>query len=218
MKEGIFITFEGCEGAGKSTQAKKVFKKLLSKGYDVVFTYEPGGTEIADEIRHILLNKKFSEKMEPKAELLLYFASRAQHIENLILPSLREGKIIICDRFSDATFAYQGYARGLDMEKIMQLNDFSTNGITPNLTILIDIDVEKGLKRGRKRNNGKTLFDRMENEELEFHRKVRLGYLDLAKKYSDRIMVFDGSLSVDALFEKIYGEIENYLAKVEAVK
>jgi dTMP kinase len=198
MKKGLFISFEGIEGSGKSTQAKLLKEYLLKSKYNVVLTVEPGGTLIGEEIRRILLSLE-NKNMLPKTELLLYNASRAQHIEELILPSLEDGKVVITDRFTDSTIAYQGYGRGIDLSLILDIDRIVNNSLRPNVTILLDLDVEEGLRRNR----GINKRDRLEFEEIEFHKRVRVGYLEIASKERDRIKIIDASGSIEDVHEKI---------------
>lgn len=202
--KGFFITFEGIEGSGKSTQIALLAKHLTSNGMRIALTREPGGTPIGDQVRKILLDPA-NRMLDPAAELLLYAASRAQHLHEIILPRLAEGTTVLCDRFSDATLAYQGYGRGLDQEMIRALDRIVTAGIRPNLTILFDIDPSLGVARARGRNNSRGLETeaRFENEELAFHDRVRRGYLALAAQEPDRIRVVDGLGSLDAVQERV---------------
>jgi dTMP kinase len=185
--KGRFITLEGPEGAGKSTQAKLLTDYLSSKGIEVVKTREPGGVSISEQLRDILLNPE--NMIFPRAELLLYASGRAQHTEELILPSLNEGKYVICERYIHASIAYQGFGRGLDISLIENLNEVASCGLNPDVTVVLDIDVEKGLKRVMSSNRS---FDRLESENISFHIKVRRGYLELAKK-NPQILVVDAS-------------------------
>lgn len=195
---GKFISFEGGEGAGKSTLIHKVGDWLRSEGKEVVTTHEPGGTALAGEIRKILLEKP---RICSKAELLLFLAARAEHVDEVIEPSLKKGKIVLCDRFQDSTVAYQGYARHLGIIETMRLSEYSSNQIVPDLTIYLDIPPEIGLERA-KRTLKKEKNDRMEAEHLEFHEKVRKGFLTLADLFPRRIRVLDARLSSDVIFEQ----------------
>jgi dTMP kinase len=203
----MFISFEGIEGSGKSTQIVLLANYLTAHARAVTLTREPGGTEIGDQVRKILLDPA-NKALDPKAELLLYAAARAQHLEELVRPELRAGKIVLCDRFSDATLAYQGYGRGLDVDMIRTLDRMVTAGLRPDLTILLDIDAAAGLARARGRNSSRGLEAeaRFENEELAFHERVRQGYLTLAKQEPGRIRVVDASPAPD--------EIQNGIRKV----
>jgi dTMP kinase len=193
-----FITFEGIEGCGKSTQAKILSRELHAHtNFQVVATREPGGCTIADKIRAILLDAENSA-LVPLAELLLYAAARAQHVAEVIKPALAEGKIVICDRFTDATAAYQGYGRSLDLDLIENLSRLATEGLTPDLTILLDCQEEIGLERAMARINATTgaREERFEQESLRFHRAVRQGYLKLAAAHPARFVVIDGALGI----------------------
>ncbi|MBN1521780.1 MAG: dTMP kinase [Candidatus Aureabacteria bacterium] len=215
-KRGIFITFEGCEGAGKSTQAQKIYQHLMKNRFSSVLTHEPGGTEVAEKIRALLLDEDLGEPISGRAELLLYFASRAQHVEGFIIPALEKGKIVICDRFYDATVAYQGYGRQIDLATIEMMNSYAGRGIFPDLTILIDIDIRKGIERSKSRNKAKLLkkeLNRMERESIEFHQRVREGYLMTAEQNKDRFRVFDGALGESELFEKIRSEVMEFVRR-----
>jgi len=193
---GRFITFEGIEGSGKSSQISLVAEHLRSKQRAVTLTREPGGTPIGDQVRKILLDPG-NKALDPSAELLLYAASRAQHLKEVILPALASGAIVLCDRFSDATIAYQGYGRGLDLDMIQALDRLVTAGMRPDLTIVLDVEVAVGLARARGRNNqqGLEAEARFENEELVFHERVRQGYLALAREAPDRIKIVDAAQS-----------------------
>ena len=195
---GHFITFEGVEGCGKTTQIRLLAEALRQKGKGVVLTREPGGCPIADKIRHILLDAENSA-LTPLAELLLYAAARAQHIAEVIAPALDSGAVVLCDRFTDATVAYQGYGRALDLQQITRLNDMVASEYKPDLTILLDCPAETGLKRALARIEKNSAADaaalreeRFEKESIEFHRRVRDGYLSLAAREKDRFVVIDG--------------------------
>jgi dTMP kinase len=198
--KGTFITFEGIEGSGKSTQIALLANYLTARGVRHVLTREPGGTLIGDQVRKILLDSA-NRSLDPAAELLLYAASRAQHLQEVIMPALVGGVNVLCDRFSDATLAYQGYGRGLDIEMILALDRIVTAGMRPDLTLLFDIEAASGIARARGRNNSRGLEAeaRFENEELAFHERVRQGYLALVAQEPDRIRVVDASSSVEAI-------------------
>jgi dTMP kinase len=190
----MFITFEGTEGCGKSTQIDLLAGWLRSEGFDVVKTREPGGTAVGEALRDLILRK--GVHVLPIPELLVFMAIRAQHVEELILPALSTGKIVLCDRFSDATIAYQGYGRGLDVDTILTLNRLATKGLTPDLTILIDCDVRMGLKR---RAADSPQLDRFENEQIDFHESIRSGYRALAEAEPVRFLVVDGEQGIDEI-------------------
>ncbi len=210
--EGIFITFEGIEGCGKTSQARLLNKYLEEQGYKVVMTREPGGTPISEAIREILLSNEFNT-MQPHTEVLLYLASRAQHISEVIQPALQDGKIVISDRFSDSTFVYQCYVRGIDLKRVKTMNLFATEGISPHLTFVLDIDPTEGLRRAKSRNQRHARKeDRLENEAIEFHQKVREGYLRMAQEYPDRIHVINSDKDKEAVHEEIRGIVDRVLA------
>lgn len=191
----MFITLEGIEGSGKSTQLPDIVKFLKSRGHDCIITREPGGTKIGQKIRKILLDPE-SNDMDPLAELLLYTADRAQHIKTIVNPLLVEGKTVLCDRYFDATVVYQGFARGLDIELINRLHEMLFNNLKPDLTILLDLQPKLGLSRAWKQigNGARTGLEiRFEEETLEFHEKVRAGYLELSRIEPERFRVIDAS-------------------------
>ncbi len=190
-KKGLFITFEGIDGCGKSSQIELAAKYLQSKGIDYIKTRDPGGTSLGKKIREILLN--YDGDIADMCELFLYLADRAQHIEEKILPALNEGKIVLCDRYVDSTVAYQGYARGLDKEKILELNNIVAKALMPDLTFIFDVSLEVSAARvGEKK-------DRLESEGSEFHKNVRKGFLELAEKFGDRIRVIDAERSIEEI-------------------
>lgn len=205
-----FITFEGGEGSGKTTIINKLKVDLEKLGYEVIQTREPGGSSIAESIRNVILDVK-NVSMDPRTEALLYAASRRQHLSEVILPNLRDGKIVLCDRFIDSSLAYQGYARDLGIDMVYELNQFATEGLLPGLTIYLDLDPELGLKRIKDNNR---VCNRLDLEKLEFHKKVREGYLKIAKMYPNRIKVIDGSLSKDDLYEKVKDAVLSYILKL----
>ena len=194
--KGIFITFEGIDGSGKTTQIELLNSFLKQSGFDVVLTREPGGTDIGDKIRKILLDSK-NIQMSYRAETLLFLASRAELVSKVIQPSLNQGKIIICDRFFDSTIAYQGIARQLGAEKILDMSLWATENIIPDLTFLLSIDVwecENRLKNGKKKK------DRIEKEEIDFKSKIQEGYMQLAGKNKERFVIVDGCLDIKSVF------------------
>jgi dTMP kinase len=204
MQKGRFITFEGCEGTGKSTQALLFKQYLESRNIKVILTREPGGTELGKAFRELILDPSHAN-LTAKAELFLYFADRAQHVDELILPALQEGVWVISDRFADATFAYQGGGRGFDLSFLTMVNHFAASSLNPDLTFLLDIDTRIGLERARK--NRKEFLssdgDRMEQEKLGFHEKVRKAYLSNAALHTERILVIDASGNVEDVHRKI---------------
>jgi dTMP kinase len=206
----MFITFEGGEGSGKSTAIKHIVAELEKEGYSVVLTREPGGTPIAEEIRNVILDKK-NTAMDPKTEALLYAASRRQHIVEKILPALKAGKIVLCDRFLDSSLAYQGGARGLGIDQVYAMNQFATDGLLPDLTILFDIEPELGLKRIAA-NAGREV-NRLDVEKLPFHHAVRDAFHELAKRFPERYVVIDASKTPNEVAAEAYAAIKERMAK-----
>ena len=207
---GIFITFEGIEGCGKTTQCHRMKSLLQSQGYWVVGTREPGGTPFAERIRKILLHRSaslsFHDLPTSECEAALIFACRAQHVNHVITPALSKGAVLLCDRYSDSTLAYQGYGRGLHLETLQHFNTFSTNNLKPDLTFLFDLPVRQGLARREKARNQ----NRLDHESLRFHERVRKGFLALAKSDPKRITVIDGRKSL----ESISSEVSTKIAKL----
>lgn len=206
MMKGFFVTIEGPDGSGKTTQIDLLTRYLVAEDFDYLVTREPGGTRISNRIRQILLEKEYTE-MTAETETLLYAASRAQHVAEVILPALKKGKIVLCDRFIDASMAYQGAGRGIDIDCIKKINSIALMGIMPHLTILLDIPPNIGLQRKK---NYKEI-DRIESEELDFHERVREGYLYLAEKEPKRIKVLDGCQDKNVIFSEIVSLVENLL-------
>lgn len=190
--KGKFITFEGGEGSGKSSLIERLLTRLRAAGHAVLVAREPGGTDIGEQIRHTLQYSKQSAAMVPETELLLFAASRAQLVREVIAPALRTGQVVLCDRFHDSTTVYQGVGRLLDPLLVATINGFAIGPCVPDLTLVIDVDPRIGLERAR----GRELFDRMENQSLEFFHRVRQGYLDLARREPLRVKVIDGSGSI----------------------
>ena len=188
----MFITLEGPEGSGKTTAVNAAVRELEKLGYGIVRTREPGGTPIAEQIRNVILDKA-NTAMDPRTEALLYAASRRQHLVEKVWPAVKEGKIVICDRYLDSSLAYQGGARGLGIENILNINMFATEGTFPDLTLLFDIDPEVGLARIAA--NASREVNRLDLEKLDFHKNVRNTFLDLAKRYPDRFVIIDASKS-----------------------
>jgi dTMP kinase len=201
----MLITFEGIEGCGKTTQIDLLSDHLVRQGYSVVKTREPGGTSFGEALRKLLLTKGMN--VGPMCELMVFMAMRAQHMDEVILPAIKEGQIILCDRFTDATYAYQGSGRKIETQVIDALNAMVTKGIRPNLTILLDIPVEKGLKRRAAASD----MDRIEAEEVSFHQRVRKAYGRLAKEDPKRFFVVDASLKIEAIHDLIKTKVGNTL-------
>jgi len=201
---GLFITFEGGEGCGKSTQSRLLLKKLEQRNIPVVLTHEPGGTVLGDELRKAL-KKKRGSFISPQAELFLFVASRAQLVAELIRPALEEDKVVICDRFTYSTLVYQGYGRGLEVSFVEMVNNIATQNLKPDLTILLDISPEQGLARKR------SLRDRFELEDLSFHRRVREGYLRMVAAESERWLLIDASLPKGKIAEIIWDRVSRLL-------
>ncbi|MFN8952592.1 MAG: dTMP kinase [Aphanizomenon sp.] len=196
---GKLIVFEGVEGCGKTTQMQLCFQWLESLNISVLLTREPGGTALGKDLRALLLEKSLSKPVGEITELLLYAADRAQHIEEELKPNLATGKFILCDRYTDSTIAYQGYGRGLDMSLINNLNQIATGGLKSDITIWLDVDVEVGLSRKR----GQTKLDRIEQETMDFHRRVQQGYTELAVSNPSRIVKIDGNYNQDIVQKNI---------------
>ncbi|MDR4950265.1 dTMP kinase [Neobacillus cucumis] len=208
MKEnGIFITFEGPDGAGKTTIINLIAKELN----DVLLTREPGGIEIAEQIRRVILDKE-NTAMDSRTEALLYAAARRQHLIEKVKPALEEGKIVLCDRFVDSSLAYQGYARGLGMDEVYAINEFAIEDLMPDLTIYFDIEPELGITRISK-NKGREV-NRLDLENLDFHRKVREGYQLLMERFPDRIVRIDASGTVDEVFENTLNVMRGRIANI----
>ncbi|MDE7367914.1 MAG: dTMP kinase [Lachnospiraceae bacterium] len=201
--QGLFISMEGPDGAGKSTQIELLRGYLADKGYEIVITREPGGTVISEAIRQLILNREYAE-MCPNTELLLYAAARAQLVNEVIRPALEAGKAVICDRFVESSVVYQGIARGMGIDTVYAVNEYALEGLRPQLTILLDLDAEEGLRR--KKNQAE--LDRMEAAGLEFHRKVAEGYRMLAEREKERIMKISATLPEEDIHAKIVLAIE----------
>jgi len=207
-----FITFEGIEGSGKTTQLNLLAERLTRASFQVLQTREPGGCPIADQIRGILLHPD-NALMDSRSELLLYAAARAQHIEEIVRPALGMGKIVLCDRFTDATLAYQGHGRGLDRNLILQLNQLASGGCRPDLTLLFDLPVEVGLSRAKQREIEQQDWSegRFERERLEFHQRIRDAYLDLAHADPLRVKIIDGTASPAEVSQQVTEVVEDFL-------
>lgn len=201
MKKGLFITFEGGDGCGKTTQIELLDEYLKNKGYETLLTREPGAKGLGVKIREILLN--YDEEVSPNCESFLFLADRAQHIDCIIKPALDESKIILCDRHTDSTVAYQGYGRGLDIDRINILNNIATSGLKPDLTIVLDVDVETSMQRVGKEK------DRMESAGIEFFKRVRNGFLEIAKKEPDRVKVINSADTIENIHKQIVELVES---------
>ncbi len=201
MKNGLFITFEGGDGCGKTTQIELLDKYLKNKGFDTLLTREPGAKGLGVKLREILLN--YDGEVSPQCESFLFLADRAQHIDCIIKPALKEGKIILCDRHTDSTVAYQGYGRGLDIEEIKTLNNIATGGLKPNLTIVLDVDVKTSMQRVGKEK------DRMESAGIEFFERVRNGFLKIAEQEPKRVKVISSSDTIESIHKQIVELVEN---------
>ncbi|RBW67619.1 dTMP kinase [Bacillus taeanensis] len=213
--QGLFITFEGPDGAGKSTQVQKLAHYLQGKEISYIHTREPGGTAISDKIRSLILDPEHSE-MVNETEVLLYAASRAQHVREKIIPALEEGKVVLCDRFVDASIAYQGFGLGIGQDKISEINRFATGGLKPSRTYLIDLSPEEGRKRMMERYkaaNKTEQFDRIEQKELAYHETVRNGFHQIYETEKDRIYIIDGRQSVEEIFQQIKDDFDSICSK-----
>ncbi|WP_028551885.1 dTMP kinase [Paenibacillus sp. UNC451MF] len=208
MRKGYFLTVEGCEGAGKTSVIERMSEYLSSLGHEIVTSREPGGIDIAEQIRAIILDKS-NTKMEGRTEALLYAAARRQHFVEKIQPSLAEGKVFICDRFIDSSLAYQGYARELGIDEVLTINQFAIEDVFPDLTIYLDVAPEEGLRRIHARSDRE--INRLDLESLSFHQKVREGYLILADRFADRIVSIDANGSMDEVFERVKGGLDRFL-------
>lgn len=203
----MFITFEGPDGSGKTTQARMLVEYLQARGYPVIYTREPGGTEISEQIREVILSTR-NLAMQNETEVLLFSAARAQIVAELIRPALAAGKIVVCDRYSDSTLAYQGYGLGLDLEALRAITKFATRGLVPDLTFYIDVPVQVGLER---RHQGET--NRLDQKNVEYHRRVREGYLELAHAEPERFVVIDGTQPIDQVQTEIRARLSEALKR-----
>lgn len=214
MKEifsGKFITFEGPEGAGKTTQIQLAAQAIEKCGVQCLLTREPGGTPLAEELRNIIKHYNGDEKISPETELLLIEAARSQHVKHKILPALAEGKCVLCDRFTDSTCAYQGGGRHMSLENIRILNEFAIAPLKINATILMKLDIKEGFKRTRVRYGNKDVFDRFESQNMEFHQNVMDEFLQIAENERDRVAVIDASCSIEEIHRNIMEALNELL-------
>ncbi len=208
--QGMFITFEGIDGSGKDTQAKLLAKYFKNKGYSVIRTREPGGTSIGEKIRKILLSPKIS-RVDQRAEVLLFAASRAQIVSNIIKPALEKGKIVISSRYVDSSYAYQGIARKMGLDRVIEINKWATQGLLPDITFFLDIPEELGLKRVDKSRN---IRDKIEKDGEIFQKKVREGYYKLAKLFPERYRIIDANRNEDLIQKDIKKEVDKFIRKI----
>lgn len=195
MRKGLFITFEGNDGSGKTTISTRIFEKMKELGYPVLYTREPGGIDIAEQIRKVILDPK-NTAMDARTEALLYAASRRQHLIEKVLPALAQGKIVLCDRFIDSSLAYQGVGRGIGIEEVYRINEFAIEGHMPDATIFLSVSLEEGLQRVGSRGNK----DRLDQEAISFHESVAQGYEYVKQQYADRMVIIDADADVDTVF------------------
>lgn len=210
MQKGIFITFEGNDGSGKTTISTKVYETLKNKGYPVLYTREPGGIEIAEQIRSIILDPNNTE-MDARTEALLYAASRRQHLIEKVLPALKQGKIVLCDRFIDSSLAYQGVGRNIGMKEVFDMNAFAIEGHMPDVTIFLSVSLKTGMKRVAQRGN----LDRMDQESMEFHKRVAEGYESVKLKYADRMVMIDAEQEMEKVYEATLRQVEEILKRYD---
>lgn len=210
MQKGIFITFEGNDGSGKTTISTKVYENLKNKGYPVLYTREPGGIEIAEQIRSIILDPNNTE-MDARTEALLYAASRRQHLIEKVLPALKQGKIVLCDRFIDSSLAYQGVGRNIGMKEVFDMNAFAIEGHMPDVTIFLSVSLKTGMKRVAQRGN----LDRMDQESMEFHKRVAEGYESVKLKYADRMVMIDAEQEMEKVYEATLRQVEEILKRYD---
>lgn len=204
---GLFVSFEGPEGSGKSTQIRLLYEALRERAVLVTCTREPGGTAIGEQIRSVLHDVR-NTAMSPRAEVLLYSAARAQLVDQVIRPALERGEIVLSDRFAESTLAYQGYGRGLDLDSLVSITDFATRGTRPDLVVYLDLDVEIGLSRKlRDQREGRGELNRMDQQAIDFHRRVREGYLDMARRDPVRWLIIDATQSIEVIHRKITEQV-----------
>jgi len=212
MSLGLFITLEGPEGSGKSTHAQRLVERLTHEGLPVLAVREPGGTPLGEAIRHLLQHSSDGEVMCAESELLLFLASRAQLVQTVIRPALNRGDHVICDRFADSTFAYQGYGRGFDLEHLIRINELAVQGLAPDLTLLLDVDIAEGFERLRARQlRTQSSGDRIERAGLDFHERVRHGFLELARRWPNRFVIIRTHRTRDAVAQDIFNAVTHML-------
>lgn len=212
MRSGRFITFEGPEGSGKTTQAKRLLTRLRNAGRDVLYTREPGGTPTGEAIRDILQHDKAGEPICDETEVFLFAASRAQLVRTIIIPALEKGTVVVCDRFADSTTAYQGFGRGFPVEQMLAINAFAIDGAQPDATLLLDVPISTGFQRLAERQ--RELFqssDRIEREEREFHERVRSGYLNLARRWPERFQIIDATQTPEQVEARVWEIVQGVL-------
>ena len=207
---GLFVSFEGIEGSGKSTQVTLLAQVLRSRGYEIIVTREPGGTPVGQVLRRLLLESS-SSPLASSTELLLMLADRAQHVQEIVAPALRANKIVISDRCMDSTTAYQGYGRGVELALLAQLNTFACSGCMPALTLVLDLPVGEGLRRVRQRQSGPQGTDRFESESVAFHERVRIGYLEIARSDPQRVCILDAARPVEMIHQEILAVVQSRL-------
>ncbi|MBP3852570.1 MAG: dTMP kinase [Erysipelotrichaceae bacterium] len=210
MRKGVFITFEGNDGAGKTTVCLQVLKRLKQEGHEVIYTREPGGSRIAETIRNILLDVD-NKELTARTEALLYAASRSQHLQEIVIPALQAGKIVLCDRYVDSSLAYQGVARDLGIEDVWKINEFAIDGYMPQKTLFFAVSIETGQKRMNIRGDK----NRLDLEQDSFHQKVRRGYEALIKMYPERIQVIDAEPALDVVVQAAYDVVKKVIEEYE---
>lgn len=208
MRKGIFITFEGNDGCGKTTVSKHIYEKMLAEGYPVIYTREPGGIDIAEQIREVILNPK-NTAMDSRTEALLYAASRRQHLVEKVIPALESNKIVLCDRFIDSSLAYQGMGRALGIEEVLDMNAFAVENHMPDATIFLEVSLEEGMKRIQQRGQ----LDRLDNEAEEFHKLVAKGYEEVKQKFVDRMYCVNANEDVKTVCTSTYQTVMEILQK-----
>lgn len=210
MNKGLFITFEGNDGSGKTTISVKVYEALKEKGYSVIYTREPGGIDIAEQIRSVILDPK-NTAMDARTEALLYAASRRQHLMEKVLPALAEGKIVLCDRFIDSSLAYQGIGRGIGIDEVLQINEFAIEGHMPDATVFLSVSLETGLQRVNARGN----LDRLDNEKEDFHKRVAQGYDIVKERFANRMKIVNAQQAIEDVFQDALHTVEEIIQRYD---